>query len=209
MKQDIYALIAEGEHRQQDFKFEISDPRKIARTLSAFSNTVGGRLLVGVKDNGRIAGIRTEEEAYMIEAASELYCRPAVRVAFSSCRAEGRTVLVAEVESAARQPVCALDESGRAWAYVRIADENILATPVHLWVWRLREAPTGILLRYSKREQELLSLLAREKTLSVSRCCRLTGFRRKEVERLLAQLICMNVVEWVFENRHFAYRLKG
>ncbi|MEO4877702.1 ATP-binding protein, partial [Bacteroides thetaiotaomicron] len=30
----IHTLIAEGEHQQQDFKFEISDARKIAKTLS-------------------------------------------------------------------------------------------------------------------------------------------------------------------------------
>ena len=65
----IHALIAEGEHQQQDFKFEISDARKIAKTLSAFANTDGGRLLIGVKDNGKIAGVRSEEEKYMIEAA--------------------------------------------------------------------------------------------------------------------------------------------
>ena len=63
----IHALIAEGEHQQQDFKFEISDARKIAKTLSAFANTDGGRLLIGVKDNGKIAGVRSEEEKYMIE----------------------------------------------------------------------------------------------------------------------------------------------
>lgn len=38
----ICKLIAEGEHQQQDFKFEISDARKIARSISAFSNTEGG-----------------------------------------------------------------------------------------------------------------------------------------------------------------------
>ena len=72
----IHTLIAEGEHQQQDFKFEISDARKIARTLSAFSNTDGGRLLIGVKDNGKIAGVRSEEEKYMIEAAANsIACR--------------------------------------------------------------------------------------------------------------------------------------
>ena len=74
----IHALIAEGEHQQQDFKFEISDARKIAKTLSAFANTDGGRLLIGVKDNGKIAGVRSEEEKYMIEAAAQLYCIPEV-----------------------------------------------------------------------------------------------------------------------------------
>ena len=64
----IQRLISEGEHVHQDFKFEISDARKIAKSISAFANTEGGRLLVGVKDNGKIAGVRSEEEIYMIEA---------------------------------------------------------------------------------------------------------------------------------------------
>ena len=56
-------LINQGEHQQQDFKFEISDARKIARSLSAFSNTEGGRLLVGVKDNGKIAAYAPKKKS--------------------------------------------------------------------------------------------------------------------------------------------------
>lgn len=76
----IQQLISEGEHIQQDFKFAISDARKIARSISAFANTQGGRLLIGVKDNGKIAGVRSEEEIYMIEAAARMYCRPQVEL---------------------------------------------------------------------------------------------------------------------------------
>ena len=75
----INKLIEQGENQQLDFKFEISDSRKIARTLVAFSNTDGGTLLVGVKDNGNIAGVRSEEEYFMIEAAARMYCRPEVK----------------------------------------------------------------------------------------------------------------------------------
>lgn len=64
-KHPIEALIEQGEHQQLDFKFEVSDSKKIARTLSAFANTDGGRLLIGVKDNGAISGVRSEEEYYM------------------------------------------------------------------------------------------------------------------------------------------------
>ena len=77
----------------QDFKFEISDARKIARSISAFANTEGGRLLVGVKDNGKIAGIRSEEEIYMIEAAASMYCQPQVEIETKTYIVEGRTVL--------------------------------------------------------------------------------------------------------------------
>lgn len=44
---ELYRLIAQGEHQEQDFKYEISSISKIARSLSAFANTDGGRLLVG------------------------------------------------------------------------------------------------------------------------------------------------------------------
>ena len=138
----IRALIAEGEHVRQDFKFEVSDSRKIARSLSAFANTEGGRLLIGVKDNGRIAGVRSEEEMYMVEAAAKVYCDPEVEVEMRVYRPEGRSVLIASVEPAPRKPVMVKEEGGRKLAYVRIADENILASPVHIGVWRC-EADNG------------------------------------------------------------------
>ena len=149
----IHALIAEGEHQQQDFKFEISDARKIAKTLSAFANTDGGRLLIGVKDNGKIAGVRSEEEKYMIEAAAQLYCVPEVEYSLQTYIVEGRQVLVATIEETPHKPVYAKDETGKPLAYLRIKDENILATPIHLRVWQQSDSPRGELIRYTEREQ--------------------------------------------------------
>ena len=116
--QYIHALIAEGEHQQQDFKFEISDARKIAKTLSAFSNTDGGRLLIGVKDNGKIAGVRSDEEQYMIEAAARLYCRPEVSYSTQTYQVEGRSVLLVQPQTGicqgrSRQISCLSAHQGR------------------------------------------------------------------------------------------------
>ena len=77
-KLHIQHLIAQGEHQQLDFKFEISDAKKIAKTFVAFANTDGGTLLIGVKDNGAIAGVRSEEEKFMAESAAKMYCNPEV-----------------------------------------------------------------------------------------------------------------------------------
>lgn len=41
-KDYIFELIEEGEHEQQDFKFAISDSRKIARSIAAFANNRAG-----------------------------------------------------------------------------------------------------------------------------------------------------------------------
>jgi predicted HTH transcriptional regulator len=41
MNSYLKQMIAGGEGQELDFKFEISDSKKIARTLSAFANTGG------------------------------------------------------------------------------------------------------------------------------------------------------------------------
>ncbi len=205
----IHALIAEGEHQQQDFKFEISDARKIAKTLSAFANTDGGRLLIGVKDNGKIAGVRSEEEKYMIEAAAQLYCVPEVRYSMDTYIVEGRQVLVVTIEETPHKPVYAKDETGKPLAYLRIKDENILATPIHLRVWQQSDSPRGELIRYTEHEQLLLEQLEQGRLLSLNRYCRQTGVSRRAAEHLLAKFIRYDIVEPVFENHKFYFRIKN
>lgn len=204
----IYTLIAEGEHQQQDFKFEISDACKIAKTLSAFANTEGGRLLIGVKDNGRIAGVRSEEEKYMIEAAAELYCSPTVNYGMQTHQVEGRTILIVQIEESDQKPIYAKDESGKYLAYLRIKDENILATPVHLRVWQQSGNPLGELIEYTEREHLLLDLLKENDQLSLNRYCRLAHISRRAAEHLLAKFIRYDIVEAVFEGHKFHFRLK-
>ena len=63
---------------------------------------------------------------------------------------EGRSVLVVQIEESDRKPVYAKDETGKYLAYLRIKDENILATPVHLRVWQQSESPKGELIEYTK-----------------------------------------------------------
>ena len=199
----LQQLIAEGEHQQQDFKFEISDARKIARSLSAFSNTDGGRLLIGVKDNGRIAGVRSEEEIYMIEAAAKLYCRPNVEISVQTYEVDGKTVLVAEIPKAEQKPVQVQDETGKYLAYVRIADENILATPVHLAVWRQKNSTWGTLVKYTEREQLLLDYLAEHQEITVSKYSRLAHISYRLAIEYIARFVRFGILDICFESHRF------
>lgn len=140
----IQQLVDEGEHVHQDFKYTISDARKIARSLSAFANNDGGRLLIGVKDNGVIAGVRNEEDIYVVEQAARMYCVPAVEVRFEAYRTEpGVTVIKASIDAAPPhvRPVCVREADGRPRAYYRVDDENIAAHPLMVAAWRLGADP--------------------------------------------------------------------
>ena len=201
----IQKLIKEGEHQQQDFKFEISDVCKIAKSLSAFANTDGGRLLIGVKDNGKIAGVGSEEEQYMIQAAAELYCTPPVVYEMTTYIVEGKQVLLADIKQTEKRPVYAKCEDGKLLAYVRIADENILATPVHLRYWRQNESQSGELTVYTEREQHLLSLLNEHRMLTLNKCCKLSGLPRPITIKLLARFIRYGIVETVYKEQQFYF----
>ena len=128
-------MIAEGEHQQQDFKTRIDDSRKIARTLVAFANSDGGRLLIGVKDNGTVSGVRVDEELHMVEAAAELYCKPTIEFRSQVWKADVRSVLEVVVEPSRHRPHRSEDEEGQWNAYLRLEDENIRANAVLSRCW--------------------------------------------------------------------------
>ncbi|MCK5135671.1 MAG: ATP-binding protein [Bacteroidales bacterium] len=204
----LRSLIAEGEHQKLDFKFEINDARKIARTLSAFSNTDGGRLLIGVKDNGRISGVRSEEEFYMVESAASLYCKPEIKFTSRNHSIEGKNVLDIYIPPATKKPVYARDEENRWMAYVRVADQNILANIIQLEVWKDEKRTRGKLLKFTRHEEILLGYLEKEPDASLSKIQRDTGFRRNELVSLMTKLVRFDVVEMWFNEGRNSFRLK-
>ena len=194
----IHDLIAEGEHQQQDFKFEITSARKIAKTLVAFANTDGGRLLIGVKDNGRISGIRTEEEYYMIESAASLFCKP--EVPFESYRrmAEGRTILEIRILPSEKKPHYAKNDDGRWLAYHRVKDNNFLADYILLQVWRRQKRSRGTFIAYSDSEQKVLDALTREGKQDILSIRKETGFSKRTLQHILVNLVSLSAVRMDF-----------
>ena len=211
----LLSLIRQGEHQQQDFKYRVADACKLARSVSAFANTDGGRLLIGVRDDGHLSGVRSEEEIYMMHQAAYRYCKPEASIKFDTYHATPsdavsgsqrlRTIVVATVPPSAKRPVCALDEAGRPRAYIRINDENILASPVHLALWRESQKPQGTMLTYDDDIRHLLSVM--EGRLTLNQIVRLSRLPRHKVITLLARLIRFGTVRWEYAAPQFLFSL--
>ena len=194
-KQYILSLIAEGEHEHQDFKYQISDARKIARSISAFANRNGGHLLIGVKDNGAIVGVSSDEEMYMIDQAAQMYCQPPQSVNFTLYRVEGKNVLKVDIAETLDRPVKAPDEKGQWKAYYRVADENVLASAMHVRLMErdcVDEAP--VVISYSEREQALLDYLQTHGGITLSGFARLAHCSRSTAEQTVVNLCDMGVI---------------
>lgn len=200
----IHRLIDEGEHEHQDFKFKISDTRKIARSISAFANNDGGRLLVGVKDNGVIAGIRSEEDMHVIEAAATVYCRPSVEVEMQAflCE-EGAVVLRASIPKASRRPVECKEADGSWRAYFRVADENIVAHPLMVRAWRMMEEPDENRISYSAPEGALLAALNRRGLASVEELMVEARLSRAMAEDIVSRLASMGIIGFEYHHPRF------
>ena len=208
MEDFIQKLIAEGEHQQLDFKFGITDSRKIARSLAAFANTDGGRLLIGVKDNGAIAGVRSDEEFYMVQAASELYTRPEVRFKVKEWKVEGRTVLEITVPKSAELPHSAPDKDGLWKVYIRVKDHNYLANSVWLKVLQHSNTNVGTLVEYTETEKLLLTFLSENENITLSKFTRLAKINRRKAEILFVNFVSLGIIRMEFTDNGIYYYLE-
>lgn len=191
----IHQLIKQGEHQQLDFKFEISDAEKIARTLSAFANTNGGKLLIGVKDNGVIKGIASDEEYFMLENAAQRFCQPEVFFTSKEWIVDGKKVLEIEVPFSPLYPHRAPDHHGNYKAYVRVNDENFLANGVLMKVWKKQKLKKNIKITYTETEEKLLKYLTENSLITVGIYRKISGISKYKAEQILSDFIILDIIK--------------
>jgi predicted HTH transcriptional regulator len=204
-KRYLLSLISEGEHQQQDFKYRVDDACKLARSVSAFANTDGGRLLIGIRDDGRIAGVRSEGEIYVMHQAAYKYCQPEASIQFDTYHADGNAIVIATVPPSSKRPVCAPDENGRMRAYIRINDENIVASPVLFTLWKESQRPQGAMITYDEDIRRLLEVMQGQLTLN--QIIKLSRLPRHKVITLLAHLLRFGTVKWEYVGQQFLFSL--
>nr|WP_321451678.1 ATP-binding protein [uncultured Carboxylicivirga sp.] len=204
---ELLNMIAEGEHQTQDFKFAINDSKKIARSLSAFANTDGGRLLLGVKDNGKIAGVESDEEYYMIEAAAKIHCKPNVPFETRKWEVEGKTVLEIIIPKSNKRPHFAPDKDGKSKAYIRLKDQNIMANHIMIEVWKKEKEGGGGMLKIKYAETKLLKYLELNGYITFSRFCGMARISPRKAEKILINLIHMKVLVMDITEKQIFYKM--
>jgi predicted HTH transcriptional regulator len=205
----IKDLIHSGEGQNLDFKFEINDAKKLARTFSAFSNTSGGKLLIGVKDNGKISGIQSDEEEYMVESAAHLYSKPGINYSVKKWFIEGKCILEVNIPESNKRPHLAPDEKGIWKAYVRVQDQNMKANRVLVSVWKNSNRKKGAFISFNKEEMALLDYLDHNGEISFSRFMKTARISPRQAEKILVNLILMDALEMVITKKSTFFRRKN
>ncbi|MFN3402799.1 MAG: helix-turn-helix domain-containing protein [Cytophagaceae bacterium] len=187
--------IQKGESEVLDFKQTINSARKIAKTLVAFANTKGGKILVGVKDNGGICGVKSEEEKYMLEGAADFECKPPVKIEFSEEIIDGKAILVANISESNIKPHYAKGEDGKWWAYIRVKDQCLLASKVMLDVMKNDTGEKPVAISFGKNEKILLQFLEKNSRITLKEFCKLANISRWRASRILVNMVRMKVIK--------------
>lgn len=192
---NVKKLIFDGEGLTLDFKKTITSCEKIARTMVSFANNKGGRLLIGVADDGTIRGVKSEdEERYMITRAAQLYAKPALEPIFEEIYVDDKLVLVVEIKESNTKPHYALAEDGKWWVYVRVKDKSVLASKIVVDVLKRSADEKGVLIEYSSKEKVLLEYLDKRERINIKEYCDLLKLSRRNAQRILVNMILSGVI---------------
>ena len=208
---DLKNLIATGESSFLEFKHKVASPEKIAKEMVAFANTNGGRILVGVDDNGDIAGIESyyEEEFWLKQAAKDV-CVPAIEINIEMVHAGKKDVLIVEVSESDQKPI-AVKGSKKRTVYIRQNDENIAATDDRVEVLKNTTSNEGVTFEYGERERQLFRFLNEYGDITIERFSIISNITTYRAERILVDMASAGVLD-MFEQKgivHYTFSHKN
>ncbi len=129
LKSELLEIIANGENSGIEFKRDDVRPEQIAKEIVALVNLQGGKLLLGVEDDGSISGIqRADLEAWVMDTVFGRYVHPMILPFYEEVVVDdGKRVAIITVTQGATKPYV-LRNNNREEIYVRVGSTSRLAT---------------------------------------------------------------------------------
>ncbi len=123
----ILEEIKKGEGKKLEFKRELPSGEAVAKTLIAFSNTGGGKLMIGVEDDGEIIGIDTSKYLELRDKISNYISdliAPIIIPNIYTVNYQNRVILVIEVFRGNMPPYHLRSLGIEKGTYLRIGARN-------------------------------------------------------------------------------------
>jgi len=130
MKQDeLIEIITNGENSGIEFKLDDIRPEQLAKEVVALANFRGGRILIGIADDGMIHGIeRKNLEAWVMDTVFGRYVHPMILPFYEEVRLDdGKRVAVVSFPQGISKPYVVRSKD-RENVYIRVGSTSRLAT---------------------------------------------------------------------------------
>lgn len=189
---DVRRLAAMGEGPRLEFKRRVPEGSRVAKEITALANAHGGRLLIGVSDEGHVVGVRdSEEEEFSLKKALGAYCEPPVRLhTYRIPVTRRREVILVEIPESREKPhyVVGSSDGERRQVYVRIGDMSVTASREAIRLMRFRSASEDVRFEFGEKELTLMRYLDEYGRISVEQFGRISGVQRRVASHTLVLL---------------------
>jgi len=181
--------------------------------MVAFANTTGGNLLVGVDDNGEIAGLRNpEEHDYALTKAVEDLCVPAINYKKEVVPlTHKKSVLCYSVKAARKKPHYAKDNEKNRYgrAYVRVEDKTIKASREMTQILRRTNTKKNFSFKYGDKEALLMKLLDQQDEITLGEFQAAANIPRRVASSTLVLLVLAGVLKIIPQEKEDIFKLKN
>ena len=195
---ELSQLVTLGEGQHLEFKKRVPGPERIAKEVIAFANTGGGRLLLGIDDDGTVAGVKdAAEEEYALQQALLAHSHPPVLIQSERIPiTKKRDVIIVRVPASDHKPHFLVDpQNGERTAYVRVEDMSVEASREAVHLMRARREEVDVLFEFGEKEQILMRYLDSYGRISVARYATLAGISPQEASNTLVVLAEANILQ--------------
>ena len=113
---ELLDMIQSGEDSRRQFKKNVTNADSLAADMVAFSNGVGGKILIGVNDDGSIAGLSGEDIRRLNQLVSNTAghnVQPAVNPVTENILTDNGLVMIVDISAGVNKPY--QDKNGVFW----------------------------------------------------------------------------------------------
>ena len=128
LKTELLELIANGENSGVEFKRDDIRPEQLAKEVVAMANFQGGRVLLGVEDDGTVSSIQRPDLEEWVMNIFQNKIHPMILPFYEEVKLDdGKTVAVVSFPIGISKPYV-LRHSGKEEIYIRVGTTSRLAT---------------------------------------------------------------------------------
>lgn len=128
LKTELLEIIANGENSGVEFKRDDIRPEQLAKEVVAMANFQGGRVLLGVEDNGVISGIQRDDLEEWVMNVFQSKIHPMILPFYEEVRLDdGKVVAVVSFPLGISKPYV-VRHSSKEEIYIRVGTTSRLAT---------------------------------------------------------------------------------
>lgn len=214
-QRSLTELVAAGENGQTEFKRLVHSPSKIAKPITAFANTEGGIILVGVDDDRRIVGIHSEKETLeVLHEALSLHIDPEPEIDFHVEEFKRRLVLMVLVPESPDKPHYHIEHSTdpvtrkpltERRVYTREGNRNRALCDDRITLMQSKKTP--LKLSFGEEEKMLLSYLQKHRQITAEEYSAMAGITLRNARDTLVALVRSGTVVLLSERKRSYYTL--